>query len=393
MDWTTGLIRPTDHLVLDLEFRAVDFTPPTGLQPGEVRGAANAVLIVHFQPQHIHEQAFYEFVPNADTSKPPPEDATPKPTANDPLRPPGLVQSRLAGRSRLSFTVPPAESFAYTVDGILEALNRLPLSVTPVSAYHPNLTGCLPIDLLLRFFRLPPPPKVAPPDPTHTAIEVPYRLILSPDDFGAWSHATGPVTHGDWTELWHTRLGSRKGADPGVRAVWSPDFEASSLQPHYSLGAPTSIDPFRASLDARDRNELVHLTSNYYIEDYVPSAVETERFFLTSLGATLRVDGSWDAPEGRNLPPPSPLTVEQWRHDASIGRDQFVRVVYKGFLVPFGHRASVVKVTERKFYRTRTASPATSRTSGSGSSSSSVSHCGRTNPGRCPSGACESGRR
>ena len=49
--------------------------------------------------------------------------------------------------------------------------------------------------------------------------------------------------------------------------------------------------------------------------------------------------------------PAGNLTVEQWRHDAHIGRDQYVRVIYKGFLAAFGHRASVVKVTERKFYR------------------------------------------
>jgi hypothetical protein len=349
VDWTTSLIRAADHLVLDLEFRGVDFTPPTGLQPGEVRGAANAFLIVHFQPQHIHEQAFYEFDPKVQASKPPPPN--PAPTASDPLRSPGLVQSRLAGRSRLSFAVPPGEAFAYTVDGILGALDRLPLSVTPVSAYHPELTGCLPLDVLLRFVRYPPPPKVKPPGATHTAIEAPYRLILSPDDFSTWSHATGPITHDDWTELWHTRLGSRKGADPGVRAIWSPDFRATSLQNHYTLAAPTSVDPFRASLDARDRNELVHLTSNHYIKDFIPSSVETERFVLTSLGAILRVDGAWSAPEKQNPPPPGNLTVEQWRHDAHIGRDQHVRVVYKGFLVPFGHRASVVKVTERKFYR------------------------------------------
>ena len=349
MDWTTSLIRADDHLVLDLEFRGVDFTPPAGLTPGEVRGTASAFLIVHFQPQHIHEQAFYEFDPQVGASNPPP--ANPAPTASDPLRPPGMVQSRLAGRSRLVFTVPAGEKFAYTVDGVLGAIDRLPASVTPVSAYHPNLTGCLPLDVLLRFLRFPPPPKVQPPGPTHTAIEIPYRLILSPDDFSAWTHASGPVTHDDWTELWHTQLSNRIGGDPGVRAVWSPDFSATKLQNHFTAGAPTAVDAFRASLDARDRNELVHLTANHYIDDFIPSPVETQRFTLTSLGAILQVDGSWSAPEKQNPPPPGNLTVEQWRHDAHIGRDQYVRVIYKGFLTSFGHRASVVKVTERKFYR------------------------------------------
>ena len=196
----------------------------------------------------------------------------------------------------------------------------------------------------------PQPPHVAPPGPTHTAIEIPYRLILSPDDFAVWSHASKPVTHADWTELWHTRLASRRNADPRVRAIWSPDFIAKGLQTHYVPGSPTSADPFRASLDARDRNEIVHLTSNHYIDGYIPSPVETEQFTLTSLGATVRFEGAWDAPETPSASFPATLTVEQWRHEASIGRDQFVKVVYRGFLVPFGHRASVVKITERRFY-------------------------------------------
>ena len=33
-----------------------------------------------------------------------------------------------------------------------------------------------------------------------------------------------------------------------------------------------------------------------------------------------------------------------------MARDQYVRVVYAGYLFPFGHRASLVKVTERKFF-------------------------------------------
>ena len=41
--------------------------------------------------------------------------------------------------------------------------------------------------------------------------------------------------------------------------------------------------------------------------------------------------------------------LEQWRHIATLGRDHYVRVVYAGYLMPFGHRASLIKVTERKF--------------------------------------------
>jgi len=64
---------------------------------------------------------------------------------------------------------------------------------------------------------------------------------------------------------------------------------------------------------------------------------------LSSLGAWLDSIGNWS--------PVSPLSVVTWQHLATMGRDHYVRVVYKGYLLPFGHRASLVKVTERKFYK------------------------------------------
>jgi hypothetical protein len=350
VNFTTTVIRPEDHLVLELEFRDVDFTPPAAGQPGEIRGASGAFLIVYLQPQHIAEEAFYQA---SEQLAPPPGPGVP-PEPPIPVEPaiqtpshPGMVRSRLAGPSRLAFTVPAAEKIPYTLDGVLKALGRLPLSVNPVSAYNPELSGCLPLDLLQRFLRLPPPPHVQPPGETHTAIELPHRLILSPDDFGLWSHTAAPVSHDGWTELWHTRLGSRRAADPRVRAIWSPDFDPNRIQDAFGAGPPTEADPFRTSLEARDRNELVHLTSNHYLDNFIPTPVQTERFMLTTLGASIEVQGDWDPPK---LPRGTSLSLTQWRHEAFYGRDQFVRVVRIGYLVPFGHRATLVKITERKFY-------------------------------------------
>ena len=47
--------------------------------------------------------------------------------------------------------------------------------------------------------------------------------------------------------------------------------------------------------------------------------------------------------------PTAPFTIQEWKHRATMGRDHEVKVVYAGFLFPFGHKASLVKVTERKF--------------------------------------------
>jgi len=91
----------------------------------------------------------------------------------------------------------------------------------------------------------------------------------------------------------------------------------------------------------------VRLTSDYTIQKFWPTPVDTEQLMLTTLGAWLKVQGFWEPPSlGLNQ---GSLTVEEWRHVATMARDHYVRVMYAGYLFPFGHRASLVKITERKF--------------------------------------------
>ena len=59
LSFSVSVIRPQDLLVLTFDFRNVDFTPPVGSTPGQIAGQAGAILVAHFQPQHIAEQAFY----------------------------------------------------------------------------------------------------------------------------------------------------------------------------------------------------------------------------------------------------------------------------------------------------------------------------------------------
>lgn len=146
---------------------------------------------------------------------------------------------------------------------------------------------------------------------------------------------------------------------------------------------------FRTSLDAFDRHELVLLTSAYGLpvmprrvspgatestrqasqfvpddeylvsdvmpqqEIYRPRALDVHELTLTSLGASFSHDTSFIPPasakylDGRNLF--DALSIERWQHAISLGRDIHCEVVYKGFLCPFGFKASLVKVTERVF--------------------------------------------
>jgi hypothetical protein len=79
-------------------------------------------------------------------------------------------------------------------------------------------------------------------------------------------------------------------------------------------------------------------------QPYKPLPVQVDRLMLTTLGAWVDVHGAW--PLGYHLGIP----LEEWRHRGTQGRDNYVRVVYKGYLFPFGHHASLIKETERKFY-------------------------------------------
>ena len=207
-----------------------------------------------------------------------------------------------------------------------------------------------------------------------TAIEAPYRLIISPSAMGGWAHATRPVeastvdADGDpvplerRVELWHSRLGVRK-TEPGggvtidqvssyqrtIRAIWTRDREAMNWQQEF---VPPHKDlPFRSSLDGADRHMIVRQSAETWLGEndkpIHPDVVDARRLYLSTIGAWLDLHGKW-----KTLPysqaDPAMSSITSWDHIAPMGRDQFVKVVYPGYLWPFGHRASLVKLTERK---------------------------------------------
>jgi len=476
-NFTVTVIRPSDLLVLRFEFVNLQFRSG-GDGARLVRAAQNqaAYLIVHFQPQNIAEQAFFETASNDEHYTQPVGPGKPgyekNFNASDTPTPPP-VKARMAGRSRLAFRLPQGmNEIPYTLDALLD-WNQLEPSLVPVALPPPpppiqvylspvggltlknpsldkakigsirsgkeslyrggvksstspsvsdvtqkmtyeveidpsvqqsvvaqlnkadkggttvgadriqSIAGVvaqkpkdgilkgLAIESLLELF------KIREPYPHETSLETPYRLIISPNHFGAWAHSTGPVTLTTTdpqtnvatarTELWHTRLGIRRVGTPKegegpvdeitdyyrtIRAVWSPDYNRSTPPLHFdSTAPPTPGNPFRMSLDALDRHELVTLTSDFAIEDAEDRVVRADRLMLSALGAWMNVRGGWEIPK-KYPAGVQPLSVEEWRHRATMGRDHYVRVVYKGYLFPFGHRASLIKVTERKFHKT-----------------------------------------
>lgn len=218
------------------------------------------------------------------------------------------------------------------------------------------------------------PPLPTSPATTQTALELPWRLQISPNRHGAFAHSPSAVEHEGRIELWHSRLGVRATDDGGIpsvderridlrtiRAIWARDFDhlpAVLGKPEFQFnGAPTANNfpdaagsedrpKVRMALNSRDRMMLVHETANFHLKrgasDWPPEAVPVNRLMLTGLGGWLDSRVTFDSlPDGG-------LTIQEWKHRAALGRDHEVKVVYAGFLMPFGHRASLIKLTERK---------------------------------------------
>jgi hypothetical protein len=381
MQLTLTIVRPDDLLVLSVQ--AVNLRLDTS-QPNPPRlvrdtpGGA-AYLVYVFPPQSIAEQAFFETasVKQPGYNPPPAMPPLPGPPAlpggPDTLLPPGSVASLTAGQSRLVFRLPSSlAEVEYSIAGLLDWSQLEP--VLPAAAgVLPGASG-----------GPSGPPPIAAPGSLETSLELPYRLMMSPNVMPGgvlpgWEHAAAPVLHAGRAELWHTRLGQLRRAGAKIqfteaseaspvplRAVWSPDFVANGP-------LPPQDTTFRTAMVASDRDQIVILTSGFSgytltgttgAQPYVPVPVDASRVFLSALGGWLTSRGAWLYPVSyriRGIPAPAaepgpaamlpevvPLDLIEWDHLATEGRDHYVKIVYEGYLCPFGHRASLVKVTERK---------------------------------------------
>ncbi len=344
--FSASVLRKQDMLILRFDFYSLKLN---GTNLERMNTDKDSFIVVNFAhgndflPQNIAERAFLETAEEFSDDTEDPSNAPNPPGGSETPGQPGTVAARLAGGSRLVFKIPPgSSSIPFTMDELL-AWQKYELNVAPTA---------LPADEP-DYGKMPAEPKW-----NETALEVPWQLIISPNNHAGWAHATSPVTHHNRTELWHTRLGVRKQSTGGtpqwivdeeedyyrtLRAIWTPGFDRETTPD------ANDMNPFRMSLTNNDRWQLVRLTSDYNmvkpgsLQYYIPDPVDVERFMLSSLGAWMNTRGVWpDAPAGEDL------DIVEWRHLAAMARDSYVRVVYKGFLFPTGHGATLVKVTERK---------------------------------------------
>ena len=250
-------------------------------------------------------------------------------------------------------------------------LGTTPTNVNPVLIVSMLMTGRHPVS------------------PGESAIEMPAKMILSPDENAYWFHRLTPdsktVTNGTRSVLFHTRLGAWADSNSGRQAIWmsddgrwiylvrprpstdpgarpsgppAPDVNALS-GPRKAISishptvraidaqdydAPTDLYPGLAML-ASERKEIVDamtIRSLDHSKDSEPFIVEN--LMLTALGGYLK--GSWKRTQGPQL------GVVGWKHTATLGRDHYVKIVTAGFIYPFMHRAVMLEVSERKFQHT-----------------------------------------
>lgn len=200
-----------------------------------------------------------------------------------------------------------------------------------------------------------------PVHPEETCIEFPYRLFISPNEYSAWYHETAlksrPVSGGTgstYYELWHTRLtcknctGGKDLSDSlksirSVRALWATDINGDFKV------KPQRDNSFVTSLYNDDRHCIVHESSNWALPGgFVPKPVQVNNLMLSTLGAWFDAELEVKRNELDNAGLLGSLNLLKWKHIATMARDHYVEVVYAGNMFPFGHEASLVRITERK---------------------------------------------
>ncbi|HUQ56501.1 hypothetical protein [Lentzea sp.] len=310
---TLHLRRREDALNLRIDLFNADLVQTASGSELRKVGAGSAFMVVHFPPQAVRERML----------------TTPLGTSDLPL------PTRVSGPSRLAFDITAALPMATTLDALLAWTAFTPRLAATATTTQTASALVAPID-------------------TETALELPWRVLLSPNENEGWKHSAAPVTRNGWTELWHTRLGARTGAgvDDGphareMRAIWLADPQMASW-----VRTPASVpdsDDVPHVLTPKQRFAVVRLSADPTLrtglDPSLPKPVEVTGLTLSSLGASFEAEGRW------SYPSTSSLQLRGWQHRATLGRDHLVRTENAGFLFPHGHRASLVEVAERRIAR------------------------------------------
>ncbi|MDO9042423.1 MAG: hypothetical protein Q7U64_08795 [Desulfocapsaceae bacterium] len=305
-----SFLRPHDLLFLLFRFLNLRLKTKGDVARLVKQGTAPPRMVVVFPPQSIGEQSFLEKENTANNEK---------------VTVPAT--SRLSGQSRLVFDM--ENGVPFNLESLLDWTDTNNALIGPHLAPTAGATVASTVS-------------ICKPDGDETAIEAPFRLVISPDENGVWNRERKEDLRPN-VELWHKRLNKSGDEFPKIRAIWTHD---PSFDPNAAAKEPKPIDP--NAPDPYDPNDyepfkLASLSCNdrgYIVTNSVrDEAVTARRLMLSSLGAWLDLHKIWDNPN---------LTLEQWDHKMTLGRDQFVKVVSRGYLGHFAHKGVVIAVTERK---------------------------------------------
>lgn len=242
-------------------------------------------------------------------------------------------------------------------------------------------------------FRVIPKGRVE-PSAMHTQIEMPVRVVISPTELAGWHHtmAIPEPAPGLKFALWHTRLGRRidpsAAGQPSTVQIYSSDRRMVYRPTATGFAGPFLAGPDEAPtvrvIDATDytgngapQAEVIIATSAMHggknvrrefpmLQRHRKELVDSmcwrgtgngdsepfniENLILTPLGGYLKGEWIWRQPNG--WPNPAKPELITWRHESTLGRDHYMKLVLRGFLFPTGHRATLTIISERKFENT-----------------------------------------
>jgi hypothetical protein len=415
-----GIIRPQDLLYLQLNY--YNFTRQRGTNNLTRVDGGQALLVVYFQPQSMIEQAWFEASPGSSFNEPVrvpgkifmadksrlvyeiPAGVTTIPLATKdllnwdnyslvvnnrakPFTKKGLPIYKIPGKLQL-----PGGKPDFQLQGLKKmeaAAGLLEQSGTPAArqlyanyfrrnagrnevvtvndirksaqargnvniAVRPGVIGSV---VRLAGGNLP-----GPVDEKETALELPFRLFVSPPAGTGWLHtyllgdAPGLFKKTNKVfELWHTRLAVKtkyglsmqddedaSTAYKVIRALWAAD----ASKQHIPL--PAEDKTLLTAMTNVQRHKIVHESSNFSINNFTPKPAMVNNMMLTSLGAWLDAEMLVDSNDLKNAGLLDNLNVLKWRHIATMGRDHYVEILEAGNIFPFGHEAVLATVTERK---------------------------------------------
>ncbi len=294
------VVRPADMLVVDIDLVNLRFD---GRRLVRREPAEPTMILVGLPPQHVLE----EVAPQLDIAT----------TSR------ASMKAFASGASQLVFSVPPeVDSLELSLAALLDWERLVPITV-PV-----------------------PQPGTAPTGLPGTVLEFPTRLLLTYDEPVSWTCRTEPHSADGRTGLWHALLSSERGGDTLLRALRRVDDRAP-----VAVKVPLRDEDLEALVTLTGRAELIDAAGAPIV---LPSApLRAEQFIATPMGASAHLHGAWDDVSqdataqlgtiGRTSP-----DLVAYDHITGLGRDQFVRVVIRGFLTT-GHPALLVKEFKRLF--------------------------------------------